>query len=198
MGRFSFDGGDGTTVIGWRNDATIDDRLPVLICNGLGTPPSAWPTLIADRGLAVRTWYYRGTSGGDRPADRTHITVDDHVADALALLDHEGIDRVVVACWSLGVNVGFELARLRPDRVAGLMAVAGVPGGTFAAMGAPLGIPRRLRHRVALSAAHAFRTAGPAVSWLVRRTPMNRVTATRWPSRPPTISPWTCRSSRCR
>ena len=135
--------GDGTKVVGWRNDG---DGPPVLICNGLGTPPSAWPAVIApEPRLRVATWYYRGTAGGDRPADPTRITVQDHVDDALALLDHpKASTSAVLACWSLGVNVGFELAPQHPDRVAGVLAVAGVPGGTFQSIGGPLRVPRPL------------------------------------------------------
>ena len=36
--------------------------------------------------------------------------MSDHVQDALAVLDQEGIDKALLACWSLGVNIGFELA----------------------------------------------------------------------------------------
>lgn len=176
VARFTFTGGDGTSVIGWRNHG---DGTPVVICNGLGTPPAAWPTVIKlDSGFRVTTWYYRGTAGGDRPADPTRITIQDHVGDALALMDHEGIERAVLACWSLGVNIGFELARQHPDRVAGILAVAGLPGGTFASIGGPLRIPRRLRHRVGTVAAHVGRAAGPALSWTSRHIPANRMTAT--------------------
>jgi pimeloyl-ACP methyl ester carboxylesterase len=175
MGRFSFRGGDGTKVIGWRNDG---EGARVLICNGLGTPPVAWPTVIAtDSGFNVTTWYYRGTAGGDRPADPRRITVQDHVDDAIALMDDEGIDRAVLACWSLGVNVGFELALQHPDRVAGVLAVAGVPGGTFHSIGGPLRIPRRLRHRVGTAGAHVAKALGPAVTWTSRHIPLTERTA---------------------
>jgi pimeloyl-ACP methyl ester carboxylesterase len=138
----------------------------------------AWPTVIApERGFRVTTWYYRGTAGGARPADPTHITVQDHVDDAIALMDHEGIDRAVLACWSLGVNIGFELARQHPERVAGILAVAGLPGGTFESIGGPLRVPRRLRYRVGTAAAQLGRVAGPALSWTSRHIPVNRATA---------------------
>jgi pimeloyl-ACP methyl ester carboxylesterase len=173
--RFFFTGGDGTKVAGWRGG----EGAPVVICNGLGTPPIAWPTVIAQgSGFDVTTWYYRGTSGGDRPADPARITVQDHVDDAVALMDHEGIDRAVLACWSLGVNVGFELARQHPGRVAGILAVAGVPGGTFDAVGGPLRIPRRFRLRLGTTGAQFGRAIGPVVDWTSRHTPLNRVTAT--------------------
>jgi pimeloyl-ACP methyl ester carboxylesterase len=173
--RFDVVSADGTRFVAWRGDGT---GTPTLICNGLGTPPSAWPSVTAaDSGFDVRTWYYRGTAGGDRPADPSRISVADHVDDAVAVLDHEGIDRAVLACWSLGVNVGFELARRHPERVAGIMAVAGVPGGTFAAMGAPLGIPRPFRHAVGVSGAKTGQAIGPALGWVSRHIPLSRTTA---------------------
>jgi pimeloyl-ACP methyl ester carboxylesterase len=176
VARFSFTAADATEVIGWRNDGAGTE---VVICNGLGTPPVAWPTVIApDSGFRVTTWYYRGTAGGQRPVDPAHITIQDHVDDALALMDHEGIERAVFACWSLGVNIGFEIARQHPQRVAGLLAVAGLPGGTFDSIGGPLRIPRRLRYRVGTAAAQLGRAAGPVLSWTSRHIPANRATAT--------------------
>jgi pimeloyl-ACP methyl ester carboxylesterase len=172
---FDFTSADGTRVVGWRNDG---EGVPVVISNGLGTPPAAWPTVIAaDSGFRVVTWYYRGTGGGARPSEIERIGIRDHVDDLLALLDHEGIDRAVLACWSLGVNVGFELARSHPDRVAGLMAVAGVPGGTFRAMFGPLGVPRRFRHDLGVAAARLGRRVGRPLSWLSMHIPLNNVTA---------------------
>lgn len=175
MGRFEFTAGDGTTVVGWRNEGS---GIPVVISNGLGTAPAAWPTIVrADSGFRVATWYYRGTAGGARPADPARIRIEDHVDDMHSLMDHEGIDRALVVCWSLGVNVGFEFAREHPDRVAGLMAVAGVPGGTFRAMFGPLRVPRRFRHDLGVAAARLGRRLGPQLSWLSMHVPLNRVTA---------------------
>jgi 3-oxoadipate enol-lactonase len=176
VATFDFAAADGTKVVGWRNDGA---GLPVVISNGLGTSPTAWPTVIApDSGFRVATWYYRGTGGGDRPADVSRVRIEDHVEDLLALMDSEKIDSALLACWSLGVNVGFEFARRHPDRVAGLLAVAGVPGGSFRAMFGPLGVPRRLRHDVGVAAARLGRTIGPQLSWLSRHVPLNRVTST--------------------
>jgi 3-oxoadipate enol-lactonase len=182
VGSFPFRSAHGVRVTGWRNlepgEPDSGQGIPVLLSNGLGTPPEAWPTVIRpDSGFRVATWYYRGTAGGERPP-RSRIGVDAHVDDALALMDHEGIDRAVVACWSLGVNVAFELAQRHPDRVAGLMAVAGVPGGTFRAMFAPLGVPRWLHHDIGVAAARLGRVLGPALSWLSMQVPLNRLTAT--------------------
>lgn len=177
MGRFDYASADGTRVVGWRNLAA-SDHLPVVISNGLGTSPSTWPTVVRNGGgFRVVTWYYRGTGGGERPADGSRIAIEDHVADMLALMDHEGMERALIACWSLGVNVGFEFARAYPERVAGLMAVAGVPGGTFRAMFGPLRVPRRFRHDLGVTAARLGRRLGPQLSWVADHVPLNRVTA---------------------
>lgn len=168
---FDFASADGTCIRGWRGDG---DGLPLVISNGLGTIPQAWPGLVrADSGYRAVTWYYRGTFGSDRPRDRTRIRVEDHVDDMLALMDAEGMERALVACWSIGVNIGFEFAQRHPDRVAGLMAVAGVPGGTFGTMGGPWHVPRSLRRPLATGAAKGLRALGPVLTPVANRIPVN-------------------------
>ena len=172
---FEFPSADGTRIRGWRSG---NEGLPLIIANGLGTVPEAWPALIEpDSGYRTLTWYHRGTFGSQRPADRSRIRVEDHVADMLALMDAEGVERALVASWSIGVNMAFEFARLHPERVAGILAVAGVPGGTFATMGGPLRIPRRLRHPLATRAARAGRVLGPALTYLAPKVPVTPATA---------------------
>ncbi len=175
MTAFTYTSSDGTRVTGWRNDV---DGPAVVISNGLGTPPEAWPAVIDPAaGFRVATWYYRGTGGGDRPADPSHVTIADHVDDLIALMDHEGMDQAVLAAWSLGVNIAFEAARRHPERVAGILAVAGVPGGTFDAMFGPIPVPRRLRHPLGYGAATVLKWAGPAIDKLMEVVPLNRITA---------------------
>jgi pimeloyl-ACP methyl ester carboxylesterase len=178
MAHFDFVSGDGTRLRGWRSR---DDTggVPVVISNGLGTPPTAWPALVhADSGFRAVTWYYRGTGGSDRPADETAIRVEDHMADLLALMDHEGIDQALLVCWSLGVNIAFEFAERYPHRVAGLLAVAGVPGGTFHAMGGLLRVPRRLRHPLFVAGAKVLSAAGGGLSKAAQKIPLNWMTVT--------------------
>ena len=175
MSAFDYQSRDSTRIRGWHNDG---EGAPVLISNGLGTNPMAWPAIAArDSGFRVYTWYYRGSGGSARPADPERVRVVDHVDDAVALLDHAGVERALVCCWSLGVNIAFELVERHPERVAGLLAVAGVPGGTFGAMLGPLRVPRRVVHPVAIAGAKLLRKAGPAIDRIVRRVPLNRRTA---------------------
>lgn len=161
---------DGTRLRAWTNDA---QGPTVLLCNGLGTNPYAWPALLRpDCGVRVVSWNHRGVGGSERPADPRRVTVHEFVEDAVAVLDHEGVDACVVAGWSIGVNTAFELATTRPDRVAGLFAVAGVPGGTFSSMGAPLLVPRPLRRPIALGVTRAVGAAGPLIHPVTRRLPI--------------------------
>ncbi|MDI3313128.1 MAG: alpha/beta hydrolase [Mycobacterium sp.] len=153
---------DGTRLRVWDNEGS---GVPVLISNGLGTPHHAWPAINrqTDR-YRVMTWDYRGLGGSDRPADESRISIADHADDLFAVLDHYGVDRAVVIGWSAGVNVAFEAALREPRRIAGVLAVAGVPGGTFEALLHPL--PRFLRPRAGRVGAHLMRYLGPVLNRL--------------------------------
>lgn len=167
---------DGTPIEVWTNDA---DGPTVLLCNGLGTNPYAWPALLdPDCGVRVISWNHRGVGRSARPEDVERVGVDAFVEDALAVLDDAEVDSCVVAGWSIGVNTAFELAVRHPDRVAGIFAVAGVPGGTFASMGAPLFIPRPLREPIAVSLARLMKHAGPALTPVAHRIPMGPISTT--------------------
>ena len=172
---FDVTSSDGTLIKAWRSD---HPGIPLVIANGLGTIPEAWPTLVREgSGYDSVTWYQRGTFGSERPTDPTRIRVEDHVEDMLALMDSQGIDSALVVCWSIGVNIAFEFAHRHPDRVAGIMAVAGVPGGTFSTMGGPLRIPRRLRKPISMRAAKTGALIGPLLTWLTPKIPVNNRTA---------------------
>jgi pimeloyl-ACP methyl ester carboxylesterase len=161
---------DGTRLRAWTNDA---DGPTVLLCNGLGTNPYAWPALLRPgSGVRVVSWNHRGVGGSDRPQDPRRVGVDAFTEDAVAVLDHLGVDACAVAGWSIGVNTAFELAVTYPQRVRGLFALAGVPGGTFASMGAPLMIPRPARRPVSLGVAHALQRSGRLLSPLTSRLPV--------------------------
>lgn len=173
--NFALTSSDGTALRAWRSD---QPGIPLVIANGLGTTPESWPALICEgSGYDAVTWYQRGTFGSSRPADPARIQVEDHVEDMLALMDDQGIERALVACWSIGVNIAFEFTHRHPERVAGIMAVAGVPGGTFSTMGGPLRIPRRLRKPLSTRVAKTGVMVGPLLSWLTPKIPVNDQTA---------------------
>lgn len=164
---------DGTELQAWTNDVDPLTGPTVLLCNGLGTNPFAWPALLdPDCGVRVISWNHRGTGGSARPQDRTHVGIEAFVEDALAVLDNAGLDSAPVMGWSMGVNTAFELASLYPDRVEALFAVAGVPGGTFASMLAPLHVPRFARAAITVNAARLMRLFGAPLSQVARRLPV--------------------------
>lgn len=167
---------DGTRLRAWSNDA---DGPTVLLCNGLGTNPYTWPGLLSpDCGVRVVSWNHRGVGGSDRPEDPSRVTMSEFVEDAIAVLDDAGVSSCVVAGWSLGVNLAFELATEHPDRVDGILAVAGVPGDTFATMLGPFHIPGPLARRLTVGSAWTMLATGRALSKVTKRLPWNPVTTT--------------------
>ena len=162
---------DGTRLVGWTNDV---DGPPVLVCNGLGTPAYAWPALLTpDAGVRAIGWHHRGLGGSERPADPRAVTVDDFVTDAIATMDAFGVERAVVAGWSIGVNTMFELALRHPDRVAGLFAVAGVPGDTFASLFGAAPLPRSVRRAAGRTIAKGLSAAARPLAALQRGYDIN-------------------------
>ncbi|MFT4287423.1 alpha/beta fold hydrolase [Nocardioides sp.] len=175
---------DGTMLRAWTNDPDgLIDGPTVLLCNGLGTNPWAWPALLSpDCGVRVVSWNHRGTGGSARPADRSRVAIPDFVSDGLSVMDHFGIERTVLMGWSMGVNTMFELAAEHPERVTGLFAVAGVPGDTFATMLAPLRLPRPLARAITVSWSRYLKHTGKLVTPLTSRLPVGATTI-RWLSR---------------
>jgi len=171
--QFDLVAGDGTRLTAWHNNSIYGPR--VLVCNGMGVPPEAWPRLIADDcRYQVAGWNQRGVLGSDRPADPARIEIEDHVGDAVALLDALNWPDAIVVAWSLGVNVAFELANEHPDRVAGILSVAGVPGGTFDTIFAPQLVPRPLRRPLGLGIVRTGRAFSSQLNMLSRVVPRGR------------------------
>jgi pimeloyl-ACP methyl ester carboxylesterase len=164
---------DGTRLRAWTNDV---EGPTVLLCNGLGTNPYTWPALLdPDCGVRVISWNHRGVGGSERPADRSRVGIDAFVEDALAVLDDAGIEACPMIGWSMGVNTMFELAFLHPERVTGLFAVGGVPGGTFSSMLTPLFVPRAVRPLITINAVRLMKLAGKPLSAIAQSLPMGPV-----------------------
>ena len=165
---------DGTRLRVWTNDpdGTIDGPT-VVLCNGLGTGPLAWPALLEPGcGVRVVSWNHRGTGGSDRPTDPRRCGVEEFAEDALSVMDHYGIASAVLMGWSMGVNTAFELATLHPERVTGVFAVAGVPGDTFATMLGPLHLPHVVARTLTVSLGRVLKYGGKAVSPISTRLPV--------------------------
>ena len=97
--------------------------------------------------------------------------MEDHTDDARAVLDAFGMDAAAVVGWSLGVNVAFELALEDPERVAGILAVGGVPGGSYSSLFATYGVPRRLRAPMGRLSSRLLPAVGPLLPVLLASVP---------------------------
>lgn len=179
MREYDVVGAGGTTVRAWEHGR---DGPPVLISPGLGTVPEAWPSLLdREAGVQLHSWYHRGTFGSSRPEDPGRVEVADHVADAVAVLDHAEVGRCVVVGWSVGVTIAVQLALQHPERVSGLLLIAGVPGAVFGSTGGMSRLPDPLRAPLARAVARGLRTAGPVLDAVIHRLPVTPVTV--WPLR---------------
>jgi 3-oxoadipate enol-lactonase len=155
---------DGTVLRAWTNNGT---GLPVVISNGLGASPAAWPAITAPAsGFRVVSWHHLGLGGSDRPARPDAIRIEDHAADLGTVMSAAGIAQAFLLGWSLGVNAAFEFSRTQPGRAFGLLAVAGVPGGSLKAMYGPNRMPKQLREPAGQVSARLLPITGPWLSFL--------------------------------
>ncbi|MDQ3155775.1 MAG: alpha/beta hydrolase [Actinomycetota bacterium] len=164
---------DGTRLRAWTNDA---EGPTVLLSNGLGTNPHSWPALLdPDCGIHVVSWNHRGVGGSQRPANN-RADMESYMEDALAVMDDASIKSAVIPSWSHGVTIAFELAARHPERVDGIMAVAGVPGDTFATMLAPLHLPRPVAKQIMINMARGGYLGGNLFAPFIKRIPWTRLT----------------------
>ena len=131
---------------------THGERVDVEVAGGrlatfrLGADPGA-PPVIAIHGITStsRTWLPPARALGDRASlialdlrgrGRSNelpppFGIDAHVRDVIAVLDHFGLERGVIAGHSLGAYIAARLASLHPERVRSLVLVDGgltIPG----------------------------------------------------------------------
>ncbi|MBK8173656.1 MAG: alpha/beta hydrolase [Sandaracinaceae bacterium] len=108
----------------------VGEGPAIMLGNGLGGSWKAWKHQIAylsDRYRFI-SWDYRGLYRSGPPADKKALAVPDHVKDALVILEHEKIERTAFLGWSMGVQVGIELFRVAPERIATFVLINGVAG----------------------------------------------------------------------
>lgn len=121
-------------------------KVPVLFANGWSCSDAYWGKLLpalesAGHPCLLPDTRGHGRSGLPRPPGRgaRNLTIDDvsmpRIArDLAATLDAAGVPRALVVGHSMGVQTALELYRFAPDRVAGLVLIAGTaenPAKTF-------------------------------------------------------------------
>lgn len=167
MREFFFHAHDGTKLAAWTNEGS---GPRVLLCNGLAAPAECWPGLLdPECGYEVVSWHHRGFLGSDRPGDPNTVTLPIQSGDALALMDHIGWDSALFLGWSFGVNMAAEIAIEEPDRMTGLLAIAGLPGGTFKALMGKNPFPPELRKMLGIATV----TVGESQGWGISKIAAN-------------------------
>lgn len=104
----------------------------VVLANGLGGTYITFRSLYeALAGYKTISWDYRGLYMSSAPADPRANTIAHQVDDLMAILAAEQVGDVVIAGWSMGVQVAFEAVKRHPARVRGLFAINGTYGRAF-------------------------------------------------------------------
>jgi pimeloyl-ACP methyl ester carboxylesterase len=115
---------DGARLRAWTGGSVIPRRLPlVMVHGGPGVRDYLAPVagMVEDLGL-VHRYDQRGTGGSAWDGEHT---IGRHVQDLVSLLDAWGHDQVVLVGHSFGTNMASYFLLAHPERVAGLIQVAG-------------------------------------------------------------------------
>lgn len=103
------------------------ERGTVLALHGFPESPWEWESvadLLTRRGYRVVAPAQRGYSSGARPVEVDAYAIEELSADALAVLDHLGLESVHVLGHDWGASVAWWLAAHHPGRVTTLTAVS--------------------------------------------------------------------------
>lgn len=109
----------------WAQDTGGAGSPVVMLHPGVGDS-TIWDGVLPALGTRVRVIRYDVRAYGRSPAATKPYTL---LADLVAVLDHFGLDRVVLVGCSMGGATSLQLALTEPDRVATLLLVSpGIPG----------------------------------------------------------------------
>jgi pimeloyl-ACP methyl ester carboxylesterase len=123
---------DGTEITWY--EAGDPDAPPMVFCGGLGGGVMIWRPLFerfAER-FRLLSFDYRGLYASGRAPHSGAYDLIHHVRDLVQLLEHTGARSPILMGWSMGVQVGLELHRDHPERLAALVAIHGTAGRPLA------------------------------------------------------------------
>jgi pimeloyl-ACP methyl ester carboxylesterase len=125
----------GGELVGWETG----DGAPALLLHG-GPATDIMDTLVPVLPDTLRTIRYQ--QRGISPSTKAEpLDVDQHVADAVRVLDDRGVDRAWVFGHSWGGQLAFHLAVAHPERFLGLVAIdplGAVPDGGWSELDAEI------------------------------------------------------------
>ncbi len=101
-------------------------KTPVLIANAVGANLAAWRRVLIEieHDRPIIAWDMRGMHESN-PPESDRMDPGAHAEDAIAVLDHFGIDKFSVASWSNGVRVALEISRRYPESIASMALISG-------------------------------------------------------------------------
>ena len=108
----------------------------IVLCAGYVCPDNFWKYLAPAlaRKYRVLVWNYRGSGASGSPREPGYrarnytaddFTMEKYARDLKEILDHEGMNDIVVIGHSMGVQVCLESYRLMPERVKAIVSVTG-------------------------------------------------------------------------
>jgi 3-oxoadipate enol-lactonase len=102
------------------------EGMPLLVVPAIGATMVAWRRALVDVGRErqVISWDLRGLHES-APPESDRIDAGAHAEDAIAALEHFGVERFLLAAWSSGSRIALEIAHRYPERVASLAIVSG-------------------------------------------------------------------------
>jgi 3-oxoadipate enol-lactonase len=102
---------------------------PLLLIAGQGSDHTSWDPVVGDFAAShtcIR-WDHRGTGASDKPTDPPY-SIEGFAADAVALLDHLGIERAHAYGISMGGRIAQRLAISHRERVGAVVLGCTSPG----------------------------------------------------------------------
>ena len=158
---------------------------PILMLNGLGSNADMWGAVEDELSMIGRTIVFDMPGSGRSRTPRAPLSISDHAALAVALLDELGHEQADVVGFSLGGMVAQQLARDAGERVRRLTLVCtgcglgGMPPTLQALMllSMPLPLPLRARLSRHEPAAHGGRPSAPGPPFVVDRIATSPPTA---------------------
>lgn len=100
---------------------TRGEGPPLLLINGLSQSVANWTTQAAKLKDKFQVIMLDGRGQGRSDLGKEPLSLDTHVSDVVALLDHLEIESAYVAGFSHGGRVGLRLAAMHPERVSKLV-----------------------------------------------------------------------------
>ncbi len=155
----------------------VKDGPPLLISAGLGGGIRAWSAIITRlmHRFRVYAWDYRGLYASTTPGmppESDKLTIPAHARDLSELIDHLDLHRErqpILGGWSMGVQVTFELGRMRPHLARAMIALHGSPGNILSTA-----FNGKVFHQVAPSIFNAMRSYGEHFKLPARRFARSR------------------------